>query len=236
MRYRSNLAQPEITGFTLRRNVKQILGHDAPSDPDFEPECTFWTHDEAAILYHIAKSRPGHWLDIGARFGWTAAHLIAAGSGVTLVDPILIYALEVERLRDNLRDYRSGAEAIAPVEADEFFGSFFDSLVLMRWDGFVIDGNHDSPFPLNDAKNCRAHAKENSVIVFHDTWGEPIRDGVNWLIENGWKCRVYDTPNGVAVCWRDPLWTPPDHVPDPAIDWAHVRQHRAPEFDFTKTI
>lgn len=232
MRYRSNLAQPEITSFTLRPNVKQILGHDAPSDPDFEPECTFWTHDEAAILYHIAKSRPGHWLDIGARFGWTAAHLIAAGARVTLVDPELKYQAQSARMESNLRDYWGWVESVKAMDSEEFFvGRNF------QWtEGFVIDGNHDSPHPLRDAKNCYVWHKASSLIVFHDFWGRPIREGVEWIMQRGWSCRVYDSPNGVAVCWRDTLWTPPDHVPDPRIDWAQVRQHRAPEFDFGRCV
>jgi len=46
-------------------------------------------------------------------------------------------------------------------------------------------------------------------------------------------CRTYDTPNGMAVCWRGDF-SPPNHVPDPAIDWGSVRAGRAPEFDFAR--
>ena len=61
MIYRSNLTCPDLSlHFKLRNPPKQIMGHDAPSDPDFEPECTYWTHDEAAILYNVVKQVP--WL------------------------------------------------------------------------------------------------------------------------------------------------------------------------------
>lgn len=233
MRYRSNLQGPYIRkDFILSGRSLVIMGHEIPSDPDFEPNCGYWSDDEAAILHHIAKSRPGRWLDIGARFGWTAAHLIAAGARVTLIDPALKYQAQSERMERNLRNYWDGLVMISAKAADEFFDCHGTDFA---WDGFVIDGNHDSPFPLNDAKNCHAHANEASVIVFHDTWGRPIREGIEWLIDSGWSTRFYDTPNGVAVCWRDD-WTPPHHIPDPSIDWAQVRLHRAPEFDFSRTV
>ena len=74
--YRSNLTAPDLSPyFSLCPQVRQIMGHDAPSDPDFDPDCTYLTHDEAAILYSIAKAWPGSWVDIGARLGWTGATL-----------------------------------------------------------------------------------------------------------------------------------------------------------------
>lgn len=101
--------------------------------------------------------------------------------------------------------------------------------------GFMIDGDHDSPQPLNDARGALAHLADTGVIVFHDFWGKPIRDGVEYLIEQGLKCRVYNTPAGMAVCWRGDF-TPPDHVADPAIDWAQVRASRAPEWNFSRCV
>src|SRR5712664_503966 len=90
MIYRSNLTAPDLAPhFKLADQVVQHMGHDCPSDPDFEPACTFLTHDEAAILYRIAKAWPKRWADIGARLGWTAAHLIAGGASVCAIDPQL---------------------------------------------------------------------------------------------------------------------------------------------------
>lgn len=105
------------------------------------------------------------------------------------------------------------------------------------FDGMVIDADHDPPQPLNDATGCLHVAKRRSVIVFHDFWGEPIRAGVRLLVREGWGCRVYMTPNGVAVLWRGFDNTPvPGHIPDPKIDWAEVRRTRAPEFDWSVCV
>jgi len=40
-------------------------------------------------------------------------------------------------------------------------------------------------------------------------------------MDQGWRCRMYWTPNGVACCWRGHEgWMPPDHVSDPKMDFA----------------
>ena len=95
----------------------------------------------------------------------------------------------------------------------------------------MIDGDHDSPQPTLDAQ--RAISVGAKVLVFHDFWGQPIQDAVRAALI--WRKRVYDTPNGMAVCWsRGCDFVPPDHTPDPAIDWAQVRKDRAPNFDFSR--
>lgn len=227
MRYQSNLKAPDLRShFKLLRPPKQICGHDAPSDPDFEPNCTFWTDDEAAILYNVAAAHTGEWVDIGARLGWTAAHLAKAGNDVFAVDPELGVCAFRQRFTENLY----GVSNVNPVGLESY--SFF-KFRAGYYDGFVIDGNHDSPEPLNDARMCHFHAKDDAVILFHDFWGKPIRDGVNWLIDQGWKCRTYGTPNGVACCWRGDF-TPPCHQPDPKINWNSFIKVAMADFDFER--
>ena len=231
MRYRSNLPQPEINGFKLLSPPRLMFGHDAPSDPDYDSACTFWTHDEAAILYAIANAgrRGDRWVDIGSRFGWTAAHLIVGGADVVLVDPIYQYEAQLDRLHDNLRSFPNGLLTLSR-DFDHAAGDLQANGV--RFYGAVIDGNHDEPYPQTDAE--RAMKLGCQVIVFHDFWGKPIRDGVRFLEGLGWKVRVYNTPNGVACCWRDPKFLPPDHVPDPGIEWN--RESWAPDFDWSVCI
>lgn len=228
MRYKSNLEAPDLSAhFKLLDPPKQILGHDAPSDPDFEPGCTYWTHDEAAILFSVAKQVQGHWVDVGSRYGWTGAHLIAAGNSVTLVDPIYRHQAHTERMENNLYE---------PWEhVREVMASDFDSADCILSEGAVIDGNHDSPFPLRDAAGAASIAR---VIMLHDFWGKPIRDAANWLLDQGWNCRVYWTPNGVACLWRGLSdFAPPDHVCDPALEaaWENIRRECEKDFDFGRT-
>jgi hypothetical protein len=232
MIYRSNLQAPDLSPFFQLRNPPlQILGHDMPSDPDFDPNCGFWTHDEAAILYQTALRVPGAWFDVGARLGWTAAHIAAApGVRVDAVDP--------ELKRDNFSQRFTANVKCAPTRAaitqyaitsGEFFSNCGPNNIFS---GVVIDGNHDWPEPQNDAAAARAFMAETAVVLFHDFQGAPVRAAVTDMLNAGWSAKVYDTPNGVAVCWRG-AFRPVDHVPDPAIDWAAIRS-RYYDFDYTR--
>ncbi len=226
MIYQSNLRAPDLRPyFALLDPPKQHCGYDAPSDPKFLPDCTFFTMDEAAILYNVAKSVPqGIWVDIGARLGWTAAHLAEARHEVVAIEPECKILEFNHRFLANIAKWESfiwidchqSGEALA-LENDNF-------------DGFVIDGCHDSPEPLNDAKGALAHAKPECIIVFHDFLGPAVRDGVRFLIDQGWRCKVYWTPNCMAVCWRGyDGFVPPHHVPDPKMDFT---PHKAAMVDF----
>jgi hypothetical protein len=234
MIYRSNLIAPDLTPHfkLLSKPRGHSFGHDCPSDPDFDPDCTYWTHDEAAILYHVAKLVGGDWVDIGCRFGWTSAHLAAAGASVIAVDPIIKQDAPRQRLHDNTAPWLTqmiflGVPEMVPD-------------LLVNYDGFVIDGCHDAPEPLNDAMGCVKLAKPNCVIMFHDFYGQPVQDAVTWLMkEQGFHCRIYWTPNGVACCWRGDgavpvMFAPPHHVPDPAIIREGVRL-RLGSFDVRAT-
>lgn len=249
MIYRSNLMCPDLAPFFKLKNPPlQTLGHDMPSDPDFLPGCGFLTHDEAAILYNIAKAWPKRWVDIGSRLGWSTAH-IAVGEArfVVGVDP----------------EYGQGAflnRAVIQFPGEFAANATFRACTSEVWfkssagmgysvDAVMIDGCHDTPEPTLDA--IRAIDAGASVLAWHDFQGRPVRDAVAWVLnlkceceECGgtasfcahWKCRVYDTPNGMAVAWRDGCgFIPPDHVPDPAIDWAAIRR-RYNDFDFTRCV
>ena len=226
MRFKSNLEAPDLSPhFKLLDPPVQICGHDVPSDPDFEPGCTFWTHDEAAILFNVAKQVKGAWVDIGARFGWTAMHLAAAGCTVTALDPGFRYqegfgirfvrnaaavrtAFAFPRWFDAMRG--EGIQACIATDEDE----------QKLWDGFVIDGNHDAPNPENDAFIAATILSKNAcVILLHDYVGRPVRDAGDWLVSVGFAKRIYFTPNGVGLFWHSlPDFVPPEHIPDPLCE------------------
>lgn len=229
MIYRSNLTCPDLQPYfepLICKPRPWSMGHDALSDLDFDPDCCFFTHDEAAILYHVAKKTGGAWVDIGSRSGWTSKHILEVGATLRCVDVAYVSNPGLyTKLQANLG---RGTWSAWHGTVFDFFDDFYES-----FDGACIDGNHDSPCPVVDATLCATHGAD--VIVMHDFWGLPIREAVMWLYPNGFKMRVYNTPNGLAVCWRGEF-TPPDHVPDPAINWAEVRRTRAPEFDFSKCV
>src|SRR6185436_7590769 len=199
MRFQSNLKCPDLSPhFKLLSKPRHFSsGHDVPSDPDFEPDCCYFTFDEAAILYNVAKQIRGTWVDIGSRLGWTAAHLMAAGCRVMAVDPEYKEPKFFKRFQQNLRGLQGFCMPYSQTASE-----FIADSGTFAFDGFVIDGNHDFPEPLNDAKGCLSIAKPDCVMVFHDLLGQPIRDAVQYLAGQGFNCKEYSTPNGVAVCWR----------------------------------
>jgi len=217
--YRSNLTCPDLyPAFAPRVECKprhNSLGHDVLSDPAREPECGFLTHDEAAILYNVALRFRGPldslWLVIGGAAGWSAFHLSAAACNVVALDPLYRDFEMMSRARANVGSahvifcYESSDEYLAAHKCDPPF------------QGVLIDGDHSAPQPLNDAKNAAANLSECGVIVLHDVLGGPVQEAVIWLLDNGFKARIYWTPHVMAVCWRGEF-TPPDHVPDPQIE------------------
>ena len=214
MRFRSNLECPDLSAHfkLLSKPRPWSFGHDVPSDPDFLPDCCFFTVDEVSILYNVAKQIGGTWVDIGARTGWTAAHLMVAGCQVVAVDPEYRQPDFLRRTHDNLRDIEGYYLTVCETAAQ-----FLDSR-KETFDGFVIDGNHDFPEPSNDAKGCLRISNPDCVMVFHDLRGQPIRDAVRFLVNEGFASKEYVTPNGVAICWRGcPGFEAPEHVPDPLV-------------------
>lgn len=208
------------------------MGHSVLSDSIYEPDCGFMTHDEVAILHECAKRTGGDWVDIGSRFGWTSAH-IALNARVICVDPHFVVPELAGRFLGNFGGALPDGVRVFHGNSMEFFTKLQETIEPRFYDGICIDGNHDDPEPLNDAVNALAHLKETGVIILHDFWGRPVRDAADFLIDSGLKCRVYDTPNGMAVCWRGEFHAP-DHVADPAINWAQVRSGRAWDFDFSR--
>lgn len=232
MKYKSNLVCPDLSPmFSLLDPPMQHCGHDIPSDPEYDPGCGFWSHDEAAILYHVAQKVGGKWLDIGARFGWTASHIAAADGFVHAIDPHFCTREYRHRFKENTKG-REKQIMMLPWTSDEFFNLWRGQ----RYDGVVIDGNHDAPEPLKDAQNSVLRLKPSGVILFHDFQGKPTRDAVNWLIDSGFKCRIYWTPNLVALCWRGEKFTPPDHQGDSKIDWGPHKLEMEKDFAFERTV
>lgn len=213
MRYRSNISAPDLAPHFKITEFDHFGGHTFLADPDFEPRCGFFTHDEAAILYHIACAvtrvaggRPT-WLDIGARTGWTAAHLIAAGAAVVALEPEFYRYEFMERTNANLKgvreQYAKGVDDIflpVAMRSAEFFA--MDTGYRPKYDGFIIDGNHDEPEPLRDAIGAAERAKENAIVVIHDFLGPATWQAADFLLTRGWHGKLYYTPNMMAVCWR----------------------------------
>lgn len=227
MNYRSNLEAPDLREYFKYRHERvepNSQGHTVISDFADKPEddpvfgvhkrCWFWTLDEAAILYNCAKQFGGQGsvaVDIGSHTGWTSGHLAQSMlSAVFCVDPMYSNSEFSFRRYCNLGQI-VGAYYPRAVTASQFF-----RIGHGPFDVVVIDGNHDAPFPLEDAQNSAKHLKERGIILLHDYRGEPIKEAYRWLLAHGFQGKTYTTPNGAAVCWRGEF-TPPDHIHDPKL-------------------
>jgi SAM-dependent methyltransferase len=197
------------------------------SDPIFGiyKNCGLWLRDEVAILYQCAQRISGKWLDLGCHTGWTSAHIAAAGCEVIAVDNMLPVEEFARRFNEN----------VAGFDVTPFGGTtkeYFDFLAgtSAKFSGVVIDADHEHPWPLKDAQKAVEHLEDSGVILFHDFIGRPVREAVEWLMAEGFRCRVYWTAHMVACCWRGDF-EPPVHQPLPGIDWQRVKESM-PDFAF----
>lgn len=208
----------------------------ADNDPAFGiyKNCGLWCREEAAILYNVAKRWGGRWVDIGAHTGWTTAHIAIGGvKFVDAVDPMLALESWIYRFWGNAQ-VNTFTHPYG-ITSRRYFGTGFAS----GNDAYCIDGDHEWGEPLADAKGALAHFDGRGLCIFHDFIGAPVQEAVLYLMDQGFYCRIYNTPHMIALCWRqrltDETFWPPDHIPDPAIDWKEIRQRCKP-FPFERTI
>lgn len=205
------------------RIYRNAAGHTVLHDPEIFDRIGFATVDECCLLYECAGQVGGLWAEIGSFVGWTTAHIAASGADVIAVEPELAHAgynhtgsVEKfnERFFGNLE--RAGVDdRVTPwcTRSDEFFAGNKDTL-----DGCFIDGEHEPPFPENDARMLLPHLDADCCVVFHDALGPSIQAGIRVLVDAGFKWRLYRTAQLMAVCWRG-HFTPPFHDPDPTFGW-----------------
>lgn len=201
------------------------------NDPVFGNPPGFWNREEVSILHAAASQKRGLWLDIGSHTGFTTAHIADPFNRVVAVEPMLWNTEFFIRFRDNTGIY---SDLILPWagRSDQFFATVAGCPEPV-FDGIVIDGDHNAPCPLLDAQNAHDRLRPHGVILLHDAIGGPVQEAATWLMDRGYRCRMYMTPHVVACCWRGD-WKPPDHIPDPSIDWERVKRDYMAGFDFSR--
>ena len=198
----------------LRREIPHRFYVDRRS-----PSVGFVSRDEAHILFNTARRYPGvSALEIGCWLGWSACHLALGGARLDVIDPLLAEPDIHASVRNSLfaagvMDHVTLVPGASPARVFEL-----SALHGRRWNLFFIDGNHEAPAPLQDAKTVATLAPADALVLFHDMVAPAVAAGLAHFRALGWQTMLYQTMQIMGVAWRGTM-TPLAHVPDPAVDW-----------------
>lgn len=175
------------------------------------------SYEEAICLHNIAKLFRGRrGLEIGSHFGWTGAHLLAAGLELDMVDPAFEDPEREEAVRAVLdqipdaRPYRLWAR-YSPDCLQEVMDASTGP-----WSFVFIDGDHDGDAPAADARAVIGYCAEDAVIMFHDITSPDVAKGLGACKDAGWNVRLFNTMQVLGVAWRGEVAIP-EHVADPNV-------------------
>jgi len=183
----------------------------------------FATRDEASILFNTALEFVGkRCLEIGCWMGWSAAHILMAGTELDIIDPLFANPVNAESVRSSL----AWAAKRSPSSAKAFTYAGFSPAKLAelaaaegrKWDFAFIDGDHEGDGPLRDAQECEKHLRDDSVVLFHDLSSPFVAKGLDHFRDRGWNTKIYNTMQIMGVAWRGNV-SPVDHQPDPQVQW-----------------
>jgi len=158
--------------------------------------------EEACLLYALAKPKAGRRaLEIGSHFGWSTAHIAAAGLPVDAIDPAFGDAERgsqvgesLDRWGDKIKlwpGYSPGiVDAVAATSGEPFAFAF-------------VDGQHSNGAPLRDVQAILPHLADDGVFVFHDMTFSDVAAAVRWLKGKGWSIRLYNTMQVMAAAWQN---------------------------------
>lgn len=175
------------------------------------------SYEEAVCLHNLALPFAGkRGLEIGSHFGWTSAHLRAAGlrmdyADIAFADPV--HKAHVKKVLDAV-----------PSDVDFRMTGWpspdcIDTLAALDdepWSFVFIDGNHDAPYPAQDAEAVLPHCAENAVVVFHDLVSPDVAAGLEVMREAGWRTKIFNTMQILGVAWRGDVSLPTHHA-DPNV-------------------
>jgi hypothetical protein len=196
----------------LRKDAPHIWRSDARSWRN--PDIGVLSVDEAAVLYNNAIAMRGaRGLEIGCHYGWSTAHLAAAGLNLDVIDPALGYPDQARDVADSL------ARAGGPGHA-KLWAGFSPSIVpAVRstqgapWSFAFIDGFHEGRAPLDDAEAVSGLMAENAAVMFHDLISPHVAAGLAHFQANGWNVGLYNTMQIMGIAWRGAA-RPAEHIAD----------------------
>lgn len=202
------------------------IGSDWQDKPADDPvfglyrTCGFWSQAETQLLRDIAIQFDGEWIEIGAHTGWCTTAIAKNIYGrVTAIEPMLSSADWFRRFEANVI-LEGSAGSIMPWagRSDQYF-AIWDGGGKRTFDGALIDGDHNEPCPINDAKNVFDRLNERAVVLLHDFRGPAVWDAAKYLVDRGMSFKIYPSVHMVCVCWRGEF-NPPPVFQEGEVDWA----------------
>lgn len=197
----------------LRKEVPHLWRSDSRND-------TPWVTGNASVeevvcLYSLASLFRGkRGLEIGTHFGWTGAHLLAAGLRLDCIDPEFATTVREAAIREVF-------DAIPGHEIYRLWAGYSPDLVPQAraaepepWSFAFIDGNHDGDAPRHDACEVLKHLAADAIVVFHDLTSPFVERGLAVYRDAGFSVRLYNTMQILGVAWRGNVH-PPEHIQDP---------------------
>ena len=165
-------------------------------------------------------------LEIGCHYGWSTAHLVAAGLDLDVIDPGLGYPDQMRDVADSL------ARVGGPGEA-KLWAGFSPSIVpavratqRAPWSFAFIDGYHEGRAPLDDAEAVIASMADDACVMFHDLISPHVAAGLAHFARCGLERRAlqhdadHGRRRGAALRARSRMWRTRTCRP---IEAAHLR-------------
>lgn len=208
------------------------IGSDWQDKPADDPvfglyrTCGFWSEAESEFLADVADQfTGGEWLEIGAHTGWCTDILTRDAGRITSIEPMFSLREWFKRFAVNVD---LGCAKVMPWagRSDQYF-EVWDGAGGRTFDGVLIDGDHNHPCPLNDAKNSFDRLNGRAVVLLHDFRGPAVWDAAKYLVDRGMKFKVYPSVHMVCVCWRGEF-DPPPTFQEGETDW--VKHYGLPEW------
>lgn len=190
------------------------------------PDTGVLSLEEAELLYNNAlpfRGRRG--LEIGCHYGWSTAHLLAAGLVLDVIDPALQHVDQRSAVEESLSTVEKGGSY-------RLWAGFSPGLVRPvrtagpePWSFVFIDGLHDGDAPRQDAAAVADLCAETACVMFHDLTSPFVAAGLKELRSRGWSTGLYNTMQILGIAWRG-HFEPVTHECDkdvPAVVEPHLR-------------
>ncbi|OAI43287.1 hypothetical protein AYO41_02080 [Verrucomicrobia bacterium SCGC AG-212-E04] len=208
----------------LRKTAPHVWRSDARSTR--LPDTGVLSVEEAELLYNNALQFSGQrGLEIGCHYGWSTAHLLAAGLLLDVVDPAL-------QFQDQREDVKGSLALVETAGSFQLWPGFSPAILpairstqLAPWSFVLIDGYHEGDSPRMDANEVAGHCADSACVILHDLVSPFVAAGLRHFASLGWSTGLYNTMQIMGIAWRGNA-QPVKHVADPCmpkIDHSHLK-------------